>query len=43
MLIEITQRTENVDYQFGPTHKCIKVIYTSHLSTQLFQDLESIS
>jgi hypothetical protein len=43
MLIAITQRTENVDYQFGLTHKCIKVIYTLHLNTQSSRNLESIS
>jgi hypothetical protein len=40
MLIAITQRTEYVDHQFDLTYKYIKVIYTSHLSTQSFQDLE---
>jgi hypothetical protein len=43
MLIAIAQRTTNVEHHIGLTHKCIKVIYTSHLSTQLSQDLESIS
>jgi len=40
MLIAITQRTEYIDHQFDlTTHKCIKVIYTSHLSIQSSQDL----
>jgi hypothetical protein len=33
MLIAITQRTEYIDHHVDLTHKCIKVIYTSHLST----------
>jgi hypothetical protein len=36
MLIAITQRTEYFDHQFELTHKCIKMIYTSHLSIQSF-------
>jgi hypothetical protein len=43
MLIVITQCTEYVDHEFDLTHICIKVIYTSHLSTQSSQDLELIS
>jgi len=43
ILYVITQRIEDVDHNKGLTHKCIKVIYTSHLSTQSPQDLESIS
>jgi hypothetical protein len=43
MLSMITQHTEDVDHNKNFTHKCIKVIYTSHLSTQSSQDLESIS
>jgi len=35
MLIAITQRTKNVDHNIGLTHKCIKVIYTSHLESIL--------
>jgi hypothetical protein len=43
MLIAITEHTDYVDYHFDLAYKCIKVIYTSHLSTQSFQDLKSIS
>jgi hypothetical protein len=43
MLIAISKCTENVDHNIGLTYKCIKVIYTSHVSTQSPQDLESIS
>jgi hypothetical protein len=43
MLIAITQRTENVDHNIGLTPNCIKVIYTSYISTQSSQDLESKS
>jgi hypothetical protein len=34
MLIAITQRTKYIDRHFDLTHKCIKVIYTSHMNTQ---------
>jgi hypothetical protein len=43
MLIAITQCIENVDHNIGLTHKCIIVIYISHLSTQSSKDLELIS
>jgi hypothetical protein len=37
MLHVITQRIDNVNHNKGLTHKCIKVISTSHLSTQSFK------
>jgi hypothetical protein len=43
MLITIIQHTDYVDYHFDLAHKCIKVIYTSHMRTQSSQDLKSIS
>jgi len=39
MLIAITQSIEYVNHQYDLTHKCIKVVYTLHLSTQSSQDL----
>jgi hypothetical protein len=42
IFIAIIQCTEYVDHQFDLTYKCIKVIYTSHLSTHSSQDLELI-
>jgi hypothetical protein len=43
MLYVITQHTEDVDHNKCLSDKCIKVVYTSHLSTQSSKDLESIS
>jgi hypothetical protein len=43
MLIATTLCTKYVEHQFDFTHKCIKVIYISYLSTQSSHDLESIS
>jgi len=41
MLIATTQRTKNVDHHLGLTHNASK--WSTHLSTQSSQDLESIS
>jgi hypothetical protein len=43
MLHVITQRIEDVDHNKVFTHKYIKVISTSHMSSQSSKDLESIT